>query len=239
MRRATVLGTIVALGLVPLGAAAQHEASPATIRVRGEATLEVAPDQAVIDIAVVTESEDADRAARSNAEKVESVLAALRRALGSGASKRLRTLSYSLTPRYTAYQQGQASRIDGYVATNVVQVQSEDLEGVGKLIDLALASGANRIQQMRFVLKDEQPVRAQALREATVRAKARADAIAEALGLEVVRVVSVEQGGASGPVPVLHRPQMMRAQGAETASQVLPGNIELSEFVLYSVEVRQ
>ena len=60
--------------------------------------------------------------------------------------------------------------IDGYTATNVVQVETDDLEGVGRLIDVAIEAGANRVQQLSFGLKDDQPVRAEALREATVRA---------------------------------------------------------------------
>jgi uncharacterized protein YggE len=228
--------------LVALACGADADAdaqAPTTIRVTGVATLEVAPDQAVVDIAVVTEDEDADSAARRNAQKVEAVLTALRELHGRSDGDLLRTLSYSLTPKYTAYQKGKASRIDGYVATNVVQLKSDDLDGVGKSIDLALAAGANRVQSLRFELKDEQPVRARALREATGRARQRAEAVAAALGGKVSRVVSVEEGSTSGPAPLRNAPQLMHARGAEAATQVLPGTLEVRETVTCTVEMQQ
>ena len=207
------------------------------MRVTADATVEVEPDQAVLDVAVVTESEDADRAARKNAEKVAAVLAALREALGGGASSRLRTSGYSLTPKYTAHQPGQPSRIAGYRASNVVQIVSDDLEGVGKLVDRALAAGANRVTSLSFVRKDEQPVREQALREATIRARGRAEAIASALGLEVRRVLSVEQGG-SGVAPLRREARLMQANSG-VPTEVVPGTLELRESVTLTAELSQ
>ncbi len=66
---------------------------------------------------------------------------------------------------------------------DVVQVKTHDLTRVGKLIETATQSKADRIQGLQFGLKDEQGVYAQALGEAAARAKAKAEAIASALGL--------------------------------------------------------
>ena len=56
------------------------------------------PDQAQIDVGVVTEAKNAQAAATENAEKLDVVLAELRKALGPGAH--IKSTSYSLTPMY-------------------------------------------------------------------------------------------------------------------------------------------
>ena len=50
----------------------------------------------------------------------------------------------------------------------------DDLAGVAKVIDAATASGANSVQSLEFLLKNDAAVRAQALRDATVEARANA-----------------------------------------------------------------
>ena len=71
------------------------------------------------------------------------------------------------------------------------------------MIDAANGAGANLQQDLRFALRHPQAVRLRALARAAHRAREEAGALAAALGLRVVRIVSVESGGAgrawSGP----------------------------------------
>src|SRR5215210_2305212 len=150
-----------------------------TIRVTGESTVTVKPDQAIIDIGVTTQSASAQTAASQNAQKTDAVIAEIRKALGAGAD--IKTISYSLNPNYRYPREGGQPTIDGYIASNIVQVKISDLTQVGKIIDLATQSGANNIQALRFTLKDEQAARLQALAEAATRARAKATVIATAL----------------------------------------------------------
>ena len=69
-----------------------------SIRVTGEAAVTTKPDQAQIDIGVVTEARDAQAAAAENAEKLDAVLGELRKALRPGAD--IQSASYTLTPMY-------------------------------------------------------------------------------------------------------------------------------------------
>src|SRR5690606_8835333 len=107
----------------------------------------------------------------------------------------------------------------------------------GAVIDAATKAGANQVQNIRFMLKDEQAVRAQALREATTKARAQAEAMASALGLKITRVLSVSD---SGPVvPVINEMRMMaaRAEAADVSTPVIPGQIEVRANVTLTVEV--
>ena len=152
------------------------------VRVTGEATVSVAPDEALIDLGVMTENMNAELAAQENATKLDSVLGALRK--GFGDSMQVKTLNYSLTPKYSYPQGGGQRELDGYTATNVVRVTTAKLDQVGRIVDAATSAGANNVQQLKFQLRDEEPTRATALRDATLSARSKAEAIAQALGFE-------------------------------------------------------
>src|SRR5512145_2301045 len=114
---------LVVLALLGAGAAAQEPAgrpTPPSIRVNGEATVTVQPDQARIDIGVTTQAQTAQAAAADNAQRLEATLTELRRALGAGAE--IKTVSYSLNPDYRYPKEGGKPTITGYTATNIVRV---------------------------------------------------------------------------------------------------------------------
>jgi uncharacterized protein YggE len=205
-----------------------------SIRVMGEATITAKPDQAQIDIGVVTQAQNAQEAASQNAQKVDAVITALRTAMGAGAD--IKTVSYSLSPNYRYPERGGQPTITGYTASNTVQIKTDNLTQVGKIIDIGTQSGANNIQSLRFMLKDEQASRAQALREAAMKARAKADALASALGVKFVRVLFVEESGQVGPIPMYDRAEM-KAAGPQTPIEA--GTIDVRATVMLTVEVAQ
>ncbi|HKG21924.1 MAG TPA: SIMPL domain-containing protein [Blastocatellia bacterium] len=223
------------IALLSVGALAQegNRMPPSSIRATGEAVVLAKPDQAQIDIGVLTQAATAKAAGTENARKVDAVIAALRKVLGPAAD--IKTIGYSLSPAYTYPREGGQPRITGYAASNVVQVKTGDLAQVGAVIDTATQAGANNIQSLQFMLKDDQAVRAQALREAALKAKAKADALASALGLRIVRVLHVEESGAATP-PIYAREMAMQAK-ADVATPVESGNIEVRASVSLTVEI--
>ena len=81
-------------------------------------------------------------------------------------------------------------------------------------------------------------MRAQALREAATKAKAKTEAIAAAAGSEDFRVLFAEEGG---PVvrPVFAAMEMAQAKAADVQTPVEPGTIEVRATVTLTVEVGQ
>src|SRR5271165_2258690 len=158
---------------VPVCTWAQAGKPPASVRATGEAVVSVKPDQAKIDIGVVTQAPTAQAAASQNAAQTQMVLEKLRGTAGSKTD--IKTISYSVGPNYQYPRDGGKPTITGYTATNTVEVTTDDLGEVGKLIDAATASGANQIQRLQFGLQDEKPARAQALRAAAREARANAE----------------------------------------------------------------
>lgn len=237
LRRARIPALLCAALFSTATAAAQEvifPQQPPSIRSSGDAVVTAKPDRAQIDIGVMSRATQSQDAATQNARQLESVLAALRKLLGANAD--IRTISYNLTPNYTYPRDGGEPTVTGYTATNTVRVTLDDLTRVGAVIDAATKAGANQVQNIRFMLKDEQAVRAQALREATTKARAQAEAMASALGLRITRVLSVSD---SGPVmPVIHEMRMAaRAEAADVSTPVIPGQIEVRANVTLTVEV--
>jgi len=227
----------VLAGGAPAAALTQPAPQPplSSIRVTGDARVTAKPDRVQIDIGVTTRAAQSQDAASQNAHDTDSVLAAVRKAAGPAAS--LRTISYSLSPNYRYHPKEGEPTIEGYTAVNVVQVTLDDLTRIGAVIDAASQAGANRIQGIQFTLRDQDTVRAQALREAALRARAEVDVLAAALGLKVLRVLTVEE---SSPriMPVRVFNGAARAASAEAApTPVEAGTLDITADVTLSVEV--
>jgi uncharacterized protein YggE len=208
---------------------------PPSIRVSGEATVTARPDQAILDVGVVTQADTAEAAAAQNARRADAVLADLRKVLGSGAD--IKTVSYSVSPNYRYPREGGQPTITGYTATNILRAQINDLDVVGKVIDGATQSGANRIERMQFRLRNETEVQNEALRQSARMARSKADAMASALGLKVLRVLSAEES--TGPIvrPMDERMFATARAEAAPATPIEPGNIEFRAVTILTVEV--
>ncbi len=232
---------VIVLSLFPFASSlvlAQAPPAPPSIQASAEAVVTVKPDQAQMDVGVVTQNANAQAAVQESSRRVDATISAIRNVLGEGGD--VKTVGYAVRPDYRYAKEGGTPTISGYTVSNVLQVSVNDLTIVGRLIDAATASGANTIQQLRFSLRDEQLAQLQALREATSRARAKAQAIAAALGLKVIRVLRAEEQGA------IMRPQPERAfaMAAVGGSAAVPtpveaGTIEVHATVTITVEVGQ
>jgi uncharacterized protein YggE len=141
------------------------------------------------------------------------VLAALRGANLPGLE--LETFGYSLQPQYATDSQRVRS-IAGYAAYNNVRATIDDVNQVGRVIDVAIGAGANQVASIAFVASDVEPARAEALAEAVGNARAQAAVIARALGYELGPPLEI-RGGADRPIPI-----MMEAMRAVQVSDVTP-----------------
>ena len=235
---AALLTVSAALAAAAWAEAPAVSAAPlSSIRVTGDARISAQPDRVQIDLGVQTQATLSQEAASANARQSEAVLAAVRKAAGPGAQ--LKTVSYSLSPNYQYHPGGGEPTITGYTALNVVQVTLDDLARVGDCLDAATRAGANRVQGIQWTLRDQEAVRAQALREAATRAHAEAEVLAQTLNLRILRVLTVEE---SSPqiVPVRVHMAMARAASgavADASTPVEAGTLDVSANVVLTVEV--
>ncbi len=208
---------------------------PPSVTASGEAVITAEPDQAEIDIGVVTQARNAPDAARENTEKLARVMTEVKKLVGKG--DEVKTASYSLNPNYR-YPQGGKPEITGYTATNILRIKTGNLATVGKLIDVSMQSGANAINRLAFTLKDEHAAQLQALRVASQKAKAKAEEMATALGLKIIRILAVTEGErAVRPItmPLARGAQFEAAAAAPTPVEA--GTIEVRSTVTLTGEL--
>jgi uncharacterized protein YggE len=224
-----VIGSLLSGPVAAQRAPSQH---PPTITVTAEAVLDVSPDEAEVELGVVTTAKDAQSAGARNARQVSTVVDALRASLGQDAA--VETIGYSIAPDRRDPPDGDPA-IVGYTAANVVRITLRDLSRVGAAIDRALEAGANHVRRVAFSLRDEEAASARALRQATANARARADAVAGALGVEVGALVSATSGGAQVPRPF--DVAMVQTRGSAPVTPIQPGSIEVRATVTLTMAV--
>ena len=184
-----------------------------------------------VTLGVVTEGATASEAAGRNADLAAAVIAALRNTLGATAE--IHTVSYTLNPVYN-YPPGGQPTLRGFQATNLVEAVITDLSIIGRVVDAAISAGANNVQSLRLGLKDEEPTRAQALRLAGQRARAKAQAIAEGVQVRLGAVISAEEGYAS-----IYPPMPVDRAGGATAAATTPvetGTLTIQATVTIELE---
>ena len=233
---AIVIAMLLSVATVAAQPAAERPRPP-SITVNGEATIAAEPDQAQIDIGVTTQARSAPDASRENAERLARVLAEVKKLLGKG--DEVKTSGYGLNPQYR-YPQGGKPEIVSYTANNIVRIKTAKLDEVGKLIDAAMQAGANNINRLLFTLKDEEAARLDALRQASAKAKVKAEAIAASLGLKVLRIAAVTEGERSFQ-PIYRQAPMARGEAlaAQAPTPVEPGTVDVRSTVTLTAEVSE
>jgi uncharacterized protein YggE len=222
--------------LAPAGAragAADGMPSPPYIEVGAEAESRAAPDLAVLEFGVVTRAEGAAAAAQQNAARMKTVLAAVRQAVG--AQGKIGTGTYSLRTEYASGRDGAEPRVVGYVASNIVRLETGEMARLGEMIDVAIKAGANQVQRIAFGLGDPATARRSALRDAVAQAKADAESMAAALGVKLGPVLALSNQD-MGPVrPFMQEAMVARAAAAQTPIE--PGQVSVRARVLLRVQI--
>jgi hypothetical protein len=214
-----------------LAAALLAQTSSGTIQAVGSATISVNPDQAELNVGVVTQGATAQDAGQQNATLTTTVLNALKGVLGTAGT--IQTISYSISPRYSTTQ-GQTSVIIGYTASNTVEVTTTDLSIIGRLIDTANQAGANSVGNLSFGLQNPEPVMEQALGQAAKQAQAHANAIAAGLGAKTGVVRSAQEGATVTPILVGGV-----ASTAAVPTPIQTGTVSVTASVTISVQLIQ
>lgn len=225
----------LALALSLPGVAGAQEAvrAPATPTIRVVATGEsrVAPDVAWVELGVETMAPTAGAAAQENARVMERVVQALERAGVPRAS--IQTQGFTIYPEYEQRPEPTPGeqRIRGYRVSNTVSARVEDVSRIGPLLDAGLAAGANRVNGVRFGLRDPEAARAEALRQAMTRARAEADVIARGLEMSVLRVLDASTTSEPPRFPIVGEAAAADMRLSSYATPIRPGEQTVTAVV--------
>ena len=191
MKRIWKHGIIVLLtalfAWLPATAGAQDQQPGRSMDVTGQAVVSAEPNLAVVSFSVETSSAKAASCLKENSKITEVVIRALRGAAGAGAE--ISTSSFSLQPIYGREKNTQDKRADhapeAYRVSNSISVKTGRIDGVGELIDAAVAAGATRVNGVTFSRSDGNELQKKAAEMALKNAVENAQVLARAAGVRL------------------------------------------------------
>jgi uncharacterized protein YggE len=169
-----------------------QEAQPRlrTLSVAGSGQSFLAPDIAYIYIGVHTERLTAAEAVEENNTQTQALIEALRE-FGIDA-KDIRTTNFSIWPMdQFDPATGRPTGEKTYAVDNTVYVTVRELDGLGDLLDTAVTAGANTVNSVQFDVADKAVALQEARVDAMEDAKDQAEELAEAAGLNLGEVQSI------------------------------------------------
>jgi uncharacterized protein len=210
---AAVAGGLVFAIMGGVTALAQGSMSqlPPQIVVSGTGEARATPDRATLFLGVQSRATSASAAAADNARRQRAIIDTLR-ALGL-ASEQITTVNYNVHPEMQYSPSGGTPRVTAYVVSNSVRAEVRRLEDISRIIDAALAKGANEISSLQFYSSKADSLRRVAMAAAVADARADAEALARAAGGSLGLLLELS----TSELPQV-RPMMVQARMAEAAS---------------------
>ncbi|ACK51878.1 protein of unknown function DUF541 [Methylocella silvestris BL2] len=213
-----------------------------SIAMTGEATLEVAPNIAILSLGVETERPTATEAANENAKAAQAVIADIKAA---GIDPRdIRTLGVTLMPVYdeTTDANGRVTKrtLRGYQARNDLSVRVRQIEKAGALARQWIEKGANQFGGVEFDV-DQKEAKYDALRGEAVRdALRKATSFTSGLGIRLGRVLEISRpDGGERPMPMAMAARAAKSDAASVAIPIEPGVQTLRVEVQVAWELAQ
>ena len=178
----------------------KQETKALTLKLEGTGTLRTPPDIASAFLGVVTENKELSAAQKENSVTMDKVIASLLK-LGI-AEKDIKTENYSITPEYDFVEGKQIFK--GYRVNNNLRIMIRNIQQVGRVIDTAVANGANTVYNVNFSLLNREEIYKRALSLAIKNAVDKAKSVENALRVaveevpvEIVEEINVENIGRS------------------------------------------
>ena len=190
------------------------------VDVTGYGSVRVPPDMASIVIGVEAQRPTLAEAQAEATTQATAIIDALKSA--GVAEQDLRTTDFSVRivrERQRGDDETQRGEIKGFRVSDAVEVTVRELAKLGRILDDAVAAGANDVRRIAFSLADTAPAAAQARGRAMDDARAKAEALATAAGVTLGRVLSISETSSLAPTPVAF----------ETAADGVSGEVARAE----------
>jgi uncharacterized protein YggE len=216
MKRIALFASLLIFTAAP--ALAQEAPQVATLTADGTGVVLAEPDIVVISIGVTTRGTTPSEALQTNSSDMQNVINAI---LDAGVDEAdVATSGFSISPIYADQQPedgDQPPAIVGYNVSNQVTVRIRDIASSGDVLDKVVAAGANQINGIRFDIAEPGPLQDEATQAAIADARRRAELMADAAGVRLVRVLTVSTYANNQPQFDLVRATAVPIMGGQQA----------------------
>jgi uncharacterized protein YggE len=219
-----------------------------TISVTGEGEVFAVPDRATFTVTVREDAEEVADAQDEATEKMNAIIAYVKSA--GVEEKNIKTVSYYVNPKYE-YTQSVCTNFScppsnqvlvGFEVSQTLEIKVEDPKKAGELLSGVGGKGASEVSGLSFTIEDEDALREEARSMAIEEAKKKADALANELGVKVVRVVGFyEDAGGYPPMPYYGKGGVamdMAATREAVAPELPAGENKIVSNVSVTYEIR-
>ncbi len=177
---------------------------------------EVEPDTASVSFSVETSASTAQAAMKTNNEKTDKLLSALKPLLDLDKQDTISTTSISVKPVYSTDKKGN-KKFQNYTMINTISVKTKEIKNLSKLIDTAVANHATKVSDISYYVENEDIYSAALIKEATQKAEANATMTAKSLDKKLcgVKRIFVNCIQNKGPAPAAYGANLVKSTPVE------------------------
>jgi uncharacterized protein YggE len=178
-----------------------------TITVSGEGYVFAVPDTATFSVTVQETAKDVKTAQDAATKKNNAIMDYLKK--NGVDAKDIQTTDYNVYPQYDygtqvcpmgSYCPPGRQTLSGYQVNDTLTVKVRDTKKAGDILSGVGGLGASQVSGLSFTVDDPTSLQATARGKAIDDARTKAMALAQQLGVRIVRVVGYNEGGGGGPV---------------------------------------
>jgi uncharacterized protein YggE len=239
----TLAGAIIALAIITTSILAENQAVAETtpfpsrekvISVTGTATSSVEPDLLVLTFGVENQEKSARDALSANSESMMRIVDTI---MSLGISEdEISTSRISIYPIYDNYRdpvtEKYTQELIGYRVTNTISVETNQLDKAADIIDGAVSSGANRVDNVSFTLSPQKQldVKDDLLGEAILNAKKKAENALSPLNHKIigVKAITLSEFGIPPPIPVFSAGVMAEDASFKSSTPVFSSDQDIT-----------
>jgi uncharacterized protein YggE len=228
---------LLVLCLLGSSMAALADQEPRTISVSGTGTVDAVPDIARLRLAVQRRDLNM-QAARDATVKVSRDFIALCNRMGVKESK-VRTAGLTIQPEYRWDQKQGLQVFTGYLVQRQLEVELNDLDKLGELIEGAVNAGVNEVSPPELDSSQRRELARQALAAAATDARSNAQRIADTLGVKLgaLRNIDAHSNQPRPPGPMMRMAAMSAEADGGAAASYTPGEISVDAQVSATFDV--
>ena len=165
---------------------------PAGVVTTGDATVKAKPDGAIVTVGTIVQGATADEAQAQLSGRIANILDRAKALAIPDADTK--TVGYRIDPQY-AYEPGKAPRLTGFQASQQIALTLHGTDAVGKALDTLVQGDGATTVTVAFTLLDPKAAQASAREQAIQDARAKAQAMAATAGVQLGKVISVNDIG--------------------------------------------
>ncbi len=234
------LVSLIALALIVLycpvnnTANAEQNDQKSSINVTGQASDNFMPDTVFLTLSVETVKKTVLESTSENSQKTEKVINELKKLINENDGDYIKTTSFSVDPVWEYNKDKNKNYLTGYRVTNQITVKTKQIKTAGKIIDSAVNSGANNVQNLNFSIENNKQYCNALLIKASQSALDQAGVVAKALGYSIDGIDTASVSCGTESAYTYYNKSFLTAAVAESSMSSTPvesGTIKINASV--------